>query len=115
MSCCNKAWRKRQICTGNEQFANTYLIPHHRIANIFDQTSEFIRILDVGEKALDLPLVFQQLELSENLLQFPSNPSLSDSTLDLEECELTLRVLSSLILPSCRPQRRVCKVRQKGY
>jgi len=101
--------------TVNEWFAKAYLILHHRIANIFNQTSQFVRILDVGEKALDHSLVFQRLEFSDNVFQFPNNPSLSDSTLDLGERELTVLVLSSSILPSRRLQRRVCKVRQKGH
>jgi len=61
--------------TRNEQFVNVYLIPHHCIASIFNQTSKFICIFDVGEKALDLSLVFQWLEFSENDFQFPDDPA----------------------------------------
>jgi len=115
MSCCNKVWCERQVYIRKKWFADTYLVLHHCIANIFNQTSEFVRIFDVGEKALDLSLVFQWLEFSENVFQLPDGPFLSDSTLDLGERELTVPVLSSLILPSRRLQRRVYKVRRIGH
>ena len=98
---------------GNKWLANAYLILHHCIANVFDQTSEFVRILDVGEKTLDLSLVDQWLEFSENVSQFPNGPSLSDSVLDLEGRELTVPFHSSSTLPSSRLLRRVCKVSRK--
>ena len=39
---------------------DTYLILQHRIADILDQAAEFVRILDIVEKALDVSLVFQR-------------------------------------------------------
>jgi len=38
------------------------LIVHYRIADIFDQTTQFICIADVVEKPLNLPLTRQWLE-----------------------------------------------------
>ena len=49
---------------GGEFYLITNLVIHHGIANIFDQTAQFIRILDVVEKALNLPLFCQWLEFS---------------------------------------------------
>ena len=37
----------------------TYLILQHRTADVLDQTAEFVRILDIVEKALDVSLLFQ--------------------------------------------------------
>ena len=59
---------------------DAYLVLHHYIADIFDRTPKFTRIIDVVEKTLDLPLLFQWLELSENISQFPNDPCLSGST-----------------------------------
>jgi len=59
---------------------NAYLPLHHCIADIFDRTAKFTRIIDVVEKTLDLPLLFQRLEFSENMSQFPNDPCLSGST-----------------------------------
>ena len=44
---------------GNDWFADTYLILQYCIANIFDQTSKFVRILDVVDKAISLCSVGQ--------------------------------------------------------
>jgi len=38
---------------------DTYLIFHHCIADIFNQTAKFTRIIDIVEKTLNLPLFFQ--------------------------------------------------------
>ena len=100
--------------SGNDKLTNTYLILHHCIPNIFDQTSKFVCILDIFEKTFDLSLVKQWFEFSENIFQFPNDPSLSVLVLDLWECELTVPVFSSSILPSRLLQRRLCKVRQRG-
>ena len=81
-----------------KQFTDTHLIMHHRIANILNQTDEFIRILDVVKKPLHLPLTFQRLEFSKNGFQVPNSPRLSDSSLDLE-CALTVPIFSSSLLP----------------
>ena len=50
----------------NESGLIANLIVHHCIANIFDQTTQFIRILDVVEKAFDPPLIGQRLEFLES-------------------------------------------------
>jgi len=42
----------------------TNLILHYGIANVFNQTTQLIRILDVVEKSLSLPLLCQRLEFS---------------------------------------------------
>ena len=68
----------------------TNLIFHHGIANVFDQTGQFIRILDVVEKSLNLPLLCQWFEFLENFFEFPKDPCLSDSDLDLGEFGLTV-------------------------
>jgi len=49
------------------------LILHHRVTNIFDHGCKFVRIPDVGEKPLDRSLVYQWLELSAKVLQFPND------------------------------------------
>jgi hypothetical protein len=59
---------------GSESFLIANLIVHHGITNIFDQTTQFIRILDVVEKAPNLPLIRQWLEFPENIFQFPDDP-----------------------------------------
>ena len=87
---------------GDKQLIDAHLIMHHRITNIFHQTGKFIRILDVVEKTLNLPLIFQWLEFSENSLQVPNSPCLSDSTPDLGECALTLLAPSSSLFPRHR-------------
>jgi len=40
----------------------TNLIFHHGIPNVFNQAIQLIRILDVVEKSLNLPLLRQRLE-----------------------------------------------------
>lgn len=40
---------------------------HHRITNIFNQTTKYIRILDIVEELLSLPLFYQWLESLENI------------------------------------------------
>ena len=65
----------------SESILATNLIVHHGIANIFNQATQFIRVLDVVEEALNLPLLCQWLKLSSNAFQFPNNPRLSDSVL----------------------------------
>ena len=103
------------MCVGGGYFGSTYLIFYDCVANIFDQSSKFIRILDVIDKALGLSLLDQWLKFSENVFQFPDKLSLLDSALDLRERELTVPTPPSWIAPSCRLQRRVCKAGQKGF
>ena len=72
---------------------------HHCITNILNHAGKFIRVLDIVEKPLDLPLTFQRLEFSKNSFQVPNSPRLSDLTLDLGEHALTVLVPSSSLLP----------------
>jgi hypothetical protein len=59
----------------------TNLIVRHGVTDNFYKAAKFIRIFDVVEETLDLPLFYQWLEVSESVFQFPDNPCLSDSTL----------------------------------
>jgi len=77
----------------------TDLVVHHNIADIFDQAVQFIRILDVAEETLDLPLFCQLFEFSENVFQSPDDPCLSDSTLDLGGSGLTVPAAFSCLAP----------------
>ena len=77
----------------------TNLVFHHRIANVFDQTTQFFRILDVVEKSLNIPLLCQWLELLENFFELPKDPCLSDSDLDLRGFGLTVPTASSFVAP----------------
>jgi hypothetical protein len=80
---------------GSEPVLIAHLIVHHGITNVFDQTTQFIRILDVVEKALNLPLICQWLEFLENVFQFPDDPCLSGLALDLGgERSLLFQLLS---------------------
>ena len=46
----------------------TNLVIHDGIAGVFDQTAQFIRIHDVAEEALDLPLARQWSEFADNFV-----------------------------------------------
>ena len=78
---------------------DTYLIMHHRVTNTFNQTTKLVRILDIFEETLHLPLFRQWPEFFENTFQFPDGPCSSDSGPDLGNCELTVPAESSLVLP----------------
>ena len=45
---------------------DAYLILYYCIADILDHTTEFIRILDVIEEALNIPLFFQRSQILTN-------------------------------------------------
>ena len=93
---------------------NIYLILQHRIANILDQTSKCVCILEIFGKALRLSLVDQWLKFSENVLQLPNKPPLLNSALSLRGgCEITVQIFPSLIVPS-RPLQSLHEVKQKG-
>ena len=77
----------------------TNLIVHDGIADVFDQATQFIRIHDIVEEALGLPLAFQLFELVGSFIQFPSNSSLSGSGLGLGKSELTVPVSLSFLAP----------------
>ena len=52
----------------------TNLVVHHGVANIFNQANKFVRILDVAEESLDVPLFRQWGQITKNASQFPSSP-----------------------------------------
>ena len=53
--------------------------------NIPNQTTEFVCILNIVKEPLNIPLLCQQIELFENVFQFPTSPFLLDLNLTLEE------------------------------
>ena len=65
------------------------LILHHRVTNIFDHGCKFVRIPDVGEKPLDLSLVYQWFELSAKVFEFPE-----------DACQTRFSILSAVNSPS---------------
>ena len=81
----------------------TYLIIHHSITNIPNQTPEFICILGIVKETLSIPLLGQQLNSLENVFQFSINPCLSGVNLDLGRyeayCFSSSLLISSLSLP----------------
>jgi hypothetical protein len=99
---------------GSEPVLVAHLIVHNGITNVFDQTTQPIRIPDVVEKALNLPLICQWLEFMENVFHFPDEPCLSGLALDLGERELTVPTSLSFLVPRYRPQKQMCRVRHKG-
>ena len=76
-----------------------YLILHHRVADILNQTAKFTRIINVVEKTLNLPLLCQRLEFFENFSQFSNDPCLSDSTRGFGECGPTFPASLSSLSP----------------
>ena len=99
---------------GGGFFLITNLIFHHHIADIFDQTTQLIPILDVVEKPFNLPLLCQRLEFSKNFVEFPKDPCLSDSDLNLGGFGLTVPTSSSFLAPWNHPRKQVSRVRSKG-
>jgi len=83
----------------NQQFVDNYLILHHCITNIFNQATKLIRILNIVEEALNIPLLYQLLELLEDVSQFPNSPCLSDSPLDIGEYGLAVPISLSFLAP----------------
>lgn len=83
---------------GGESALITNLIVHRGFANIFDQTTKFIRIPDVVEKTFNLPLIHQWFEFLENVFQFPGIPCLLGSALDFENVDILFQFLSPLLL-----------------
>jgi len=90
----------------------TNLIVHHSIVNFPNHTTEHICILDIGKESLNLPLLCQLNQSSENFLQFPNILLVLD--LNFRRCGLTVAVPSSLIPPSHHPQKQVDRVSQRG-
>ena len=59
---------------GDWWFADRYLIIHYRVTDILNETSKFIGVVCVVDKAFNLSLFHQWREISMNILQFPSDP-----------------------------------------
>lgn len=57
----------------------TNLVVHHGISNVFNQTPEFIRILDVVQKTDHLAFPSSHAKFSENVIQLPDGPKLLGS------------------------------------
>ena len=72
----------------NELTLTTNLVVNCSIMNIPNQTTKFVCILDIVKEALDIPLLYQQIEPLENVFQFPSSPLLLGLNLTLEEVNL---------------------------
>ena len=70
---------------GNKFSLTTNLIVYCSIMNIPNQTTEFVCILNIVKEPLNIPLLCQQIELFENVFQFPTSPFLLDLNLTLEE------------------------------
>ena len=77
----------------------TNLIFYDGIANVVNQTAQLIRIHDVVEEALSLPLACQRFELVDDFIQFPGEPRLSDSGLGLGWFGLTVPASFSYLVP----------------
>jgi len=92
----------------------TYLIAHHSIANIPNQTTEIICILWIVNETLNIPLLSQQLEPLENAFQFPANTFSSGMNLSHGRSKLTAPTSPSFFLPYDHLQEWVYRVRQKG-
>jgi len=75
---------------------DAYLILHHCITDIFNQTAKFIRILDIAEETLNPPLLCQRLEFLENISQFSNDPCSSGSTQNFGKCGRTVPVSFSV-------------------
>src|SRR5579872_3302933 len=56
-----------------------YLILDHDISDIFDQSTEFVRIVDIVKKTFDWPLFCQLAKDFLNCLQFPGNHHVRNS------------------------------------
>jgi hypothetical protein len=91
----------------------TNLIIHHGIADIFNQTTKDICILDVVQETFHPRLFFQWLEFSEDYFQFPNNPFPSDSALNHGRGKLTVPVPSSSVLHWHRLQKLARIVRRR--
>ena len=92
-----------------------YLIFHDGIGNIFDKTSKFVCILDIVDKALDLPLVDERLELLESLFQLPSKSSLLDLTLGLGGASLPFQLFPPRSFPRIASRDECTKQGRKGF
>jgi len=81
----------------------TNLIIHYGVADIFSQTTKFIRILGAVQELRDLAPLFQWDEVLKNIIQIPRKLWTSDWVLTLERLGYRLRISllsSSLTSPS---------------
>ena len=53
---------------------SVYLILHHRITNLLNQTGKFTRVFSVIEESFDPPLLPQWEQISTDILQFSVHP-----------------------------------------
>jgi hypothetical protein len=51
----------------------TNLIIHHRVADIFNQSTKFVHVLGAIQESRDPPPFFERDEVLENFVQFPGN------------------------------------------
>ena len=65
----------------NELVPTTNLVVHDAIANVFDEASQFLPILDVVKEILDVPLFRERGEILESTFQCPIGPYASASAL----------------------------------
>jgi hypothetical protein len=56
----------------------TNLVIHHRVADILNQAAKPVHVLGAIQEPCDPPPLFQRDEILENLIQFPSDPRMSD-------------------------------------
>ena len=89
----------------------TDLIIHHGIMNISNQTTEFICILWIVKETFSIPLLGQQLEFLENVLQFSTNYCLSNVNFNLAMYGLTFPIAFSSFLPCHCLEEQVYRVR----
>jgi len=67
--------------------------------NVPNEATELIRILHVIEESLNLPLLYQWLEISEDILQFPNETTCQTLSSTLESASLPFQLHpSSLFL-----------------
>ena len=89
----------------------TNLIIHHGIADILDQTAEFVRILGVAQKTFHFYLLFEWLEFSEDVFQFPNGLYMSASARDHGRSELTVPAPPSSFPPGHHLQKQGRRVK----
>jgi hypothetical protein len=72
----------------NEPALITNLIVHCSITDLSNQTTKHVCILDTVQEAFNLSLFHQQLEILENIFQFPSGPQSGPHILHLRVSSL---------------------------
>jgi hypothetical protein len=77
----------------------TNLVLNHCVADIVDQATNLLGILDIFEETLDLALLFQQLEFVGNIIEFPDDPCRSALIQGMESDKITAPKHSSWTFP----------------